>query len=461
MLNSITKLENILRPITKSPVLDIPQKKENNQFLKTGLIPLGYRKRNGYKHIVGIEYDGKPITILISGGVKGAGKSGVGHLIYDSLRKDFNMNGLLLDPKGEMYCSIRPTQNPYYFKKRNLKPFGHKNLVRIMPLYYVYLNKMYSYGEEVQNNRNAFVQMFNTNELSEEDLRTIMNLSPAASSVLRNIIATYNENKKQEAFNLTEWMKNKKIILPDINELHSLIKNKNKYSQNKTILLREFENIKNIYAIGKTEELPKTFPKYITPDIIKLLNEKKTIDYIVGLDSTKDYLMSGYIGILIRKIRDARMSYLSAKESGTEIKDNMLKEKIFFYFEEFNTIFPKKILSRETKQMPASKPIIEQLYDQLRYLDMSIIGISPNLRDLDKTAIQQSTHLIVARTNLKEEFELLKSSRHLTEQQIEDVKTLAFNSNKTPRAEFGLISLGSKRVKRFFPMIPRSQMRME
>lgn len=441
------------------------KKKDNNNIKSVstkGKIILGYPRRTDTTNPVYIPYDGKhPISVLCAGGKRGYGKTVATFNVADSLINDFNFSAVFIDPKGECYPHRKPSPNKSYFRERGLKPKGLKNLIKIIPTLDDCL-KVVNLDVNDVDEKKVWLQMFNTNELTHRDLETMMGNIKTSSSAISKLIKIAGEYKTEMYPNQTiaDVIKIANLKLPEVEEMKERINKKSAGIKN-DVLLREFNNLLEHNAIGRIESYPlKTDPEtgqniYThSPDIISLLNANKPIDYITGLEAKDNPTISAYVAIIMRKIRDARIAYLESlkRKNKDNIMDNnnvpMLLKKLFFYMEEFDTLFPKV-------GNPSCKELIMQSYNQWRYLGISMIGIAPDFKTIHPSAIKQSSYLIVAKILDNEEMKTVIKARELDERNIHNLMTLAVDETKQPVAEFLLVHPNGH-TEKFYPKLPCS-----
>jgi len=432
-----------------------------NKISTKGKIILGYRGRHDTKNIVSVPYNGKSISFLIGGGKRGDGKSVVAFNIADALAlyKEENHPGigiLFIDPKGECWIHRFPNKRRQYFRDRGLKPYGHSNMVKVVPSHAECIKATKINIDEL--GKKEHILMLNTNEMTYGDLSWMMSNAQESVSARSKLdtIASEHKRKLYGEKSLARLIESKDITLPEIGELEELIKRKCAGNPN-DVLQRSFNALVSSTAIGRINEYsirtdPKTGKKIYAkqPDIIKLLNKGKLIDFVTGLRTKKNPVVSAYVAIILRKISDARQEYLNNEGHIEGSKTPALKKHMLIYIEEMNTIYP-------AQGNPISKEIITEAYDQWRFKDISIVGITPNFNSIDPIAIKQSDYIITSIPSAKETKILIKE-KGIDERGI--IALMNLKVMETHPKQLALIDRNGK-VTPFYPMLCRSQIMIE
>ena len=462
MNNPHEELRKILNQYHPHPTFQSKFIPKTHSVSTKGKIILGYRTRNGIKNIVSVPYDGKSISFLIGGGKRGDGKSVVAFNIADALalykEKDHPGIGIVfIDPKGECWVHRFPNKKKQYFKERGLKPYGHSNMIKIIPSHADCMKATNINMDEI--GKKEHLLMLNTNEMTCGDLSWMMSNAKDSSAAQSKLEAIAGEHKMKlyGDKSVANLIKSRDVTLPEIGELEQLIKKKSIGNQN-DVLLRNFNALLSSTAIGRINEYslrinPKTGKNIYAkpPDIIKLLNQGKLIDFIPGLRSKKNPVISAYIAILLRKISDARQEYLNNGGhivEGSKIK--ALKKCMLIYIEEMNTVYP-------AQGNPISKEIITEAYDQWRFKDISLVGITPNFNSIDPIAIKQSDYVITSIPSARE-MKILAKEKGIDERGI--IKLMDLKVMDTHPKQLALINRHGEVIP-FYPMLCRSQIMIE
>lgn len=383
-------------------------------------IPLGFEDRGMTTGLKTLEWDGQSTTILISGGMRGVGKSVLGSLIgMDFMCGKMGLNGFFVDPKWELW-SHRNAQMGFndIFERLQLKPIAHHNLTRVTPA---------CCADMDLGDANGLIHQYDTSQLSLFDLETMMGYgSTSAQQVLpakaRLQFSVVGIDARQQ--NLT-WQQIRDKKAPPLDEFRQRLQD---YSSGENdVLLRAFDNLLATGAVGNEG----------WHDLIKLINQDRTILYQTSLDADLSPILSAYIAKEIRDILRERVVATKVPEK------SRLKNPIMFYADEFNTVLPRG------KNVSSADPV-KRIYGQMRFAGVSILGIAPSFAQINPIAIQQSDYIIAARL-LSEEDVRAMGIRGLSLQQRKNLKKLEINKKDIPPAQFALIDADGN-IDTFYPL---------
>lgn len=310
--------------------------KRIRKALSQNQIPLGFADRSMTGPLKTLQWDGNSITILISGGQRGIGKSVTGSLIgLDFLCGRMGLSGILIDPKWELWCHRKPQFGfEHIFNPLGLKPIAHPSLVRVTPA---------CCADMDLGDANGMIHQYNSSALSLFDLETMLGFSAQSSTITpakaRLKWAVCGIEARQQ--NLT-WKQVQDKKVPALSELSQRLQDVS--TGESDVLLRGFDNLLAMGAIGQEGAV----------DIMGVIDKGGIILYQTSLDSDLSPILSAYIAKELRDIIHERV--IATKVPAK----SRLKSPIMVYADEFNTVLPRGYT-------PSSSDPIKRIYGQMRF----------------------------------------------------------------------------------------------
>lgn len=383
--------------------------------------------------------------MLISGGGRGVGKSVLGGNMFLDYIPDMGMHKFICDPKHEFWFREKASFKSSDKLSRvnmesrgmfNLKPRGHKNMIRVTPACLYRKKERMDAGELTQ---------FEINDMNYDDLLTMCSLDPNKGedvthvNMLDEILTgkTMMEliNDSANPDSLSEIMKNLDIVevLTRLNE------------KDYKVIGRKFLSLIQKKAIGKGHIKNADILDYLSKGLTVIF-QTEFAKNTIGLQP----ILSSYVGKYLREIIEDRKSFMRGSK---EVK---LLYPISLYFGEFDVYYQG---GKHTK----TSELITSIYDNLRYSGISIWGDAAHFHTLNPIAIEQSDFVFAFKLT-KMDLNYLCKVKSLSGKQRYILEQLDFEKGRTPPAQVAILPRNlneEEDIQVVYPLPPLSNIQEE